>query len=283
MNQAVTTFDHELHKMGEQYDLVLPAHLPLERFERCIRNAVSQNQQLLKCDRASLWRAGMTAAVLGLEVDGGVLGQGYLIPYKGQVQFVVGYKGLVALAYNAGYIVEGHVVRSSDEFDYEYGLEPKLFHKPMNSGLRGEENPIVGAYATARSADMPPVFEFMEAVDIIAQRDRSAGFKNNPHNSPWTNDFAAMARKTPIRLLASHLPLNVQKAVALEALHDRGLSAHIPTPEDGVIEVVAEAVEEDPPLVELPAELDDDAYARAGRPKGYQFNTERQAWVRYGV
>ena len=61
----------------------------------------------------------------------------------------------------------------------------------------------------------------MELVDIIAIRDRSAGFKSGKQ-SPWSTDFPAMARKTVVRSLANHLPWQVQKAAELEGRHDRG-------------------------------------------------------------
>lgn len=278
------TFDYELAKMGEQFDRTLPAHLPLERFERCVRNAVAANPKLLECTRVSLWNAAMTAAVLGVECDGGPLGQGYLIPFKGKVQFIPGYKGLTMLALHSGFLVEGVVVRALDEFDYERGLTPRLFHKPANRNLRGDDNPILGAYATARSKPYPDAFEYMEMVDIIRVRDRSAGWKAKGEASTWGTDFAAMVRKTPIRLLANHLPLTVQKAVGIELLYDRGQASHAVMGDDGVIDIVPEPIEpeEDEPDA-MPETYGDEDYAKADKPAGYQFDTERMLWVRYGV
>ena len=80
--------------------------------------------------------------VLGLEPNT-PLGQAYLIPYtvKGvpTVQFQIGYKGLIDLAYRSGEIesIQAHVVYENDSFDFNYGLEPKLMHKPC-VGERGK-------------------------------------------------------------------------------------------------------------------------------------------------
>ena len=80
----------------------------------------------------------MNAAQLGLEPNT-TLGQAYLIPYGKQVQFVLGYKGLIDLAYRSGEvaIVRAETVFKNDEFVYELGFEPKLIHRPKLDGGRG--------------------------------------------------------------------------------------------------------------------------------------------------
>lgn len=228
-NDALTLVRDELRLRTHQFEAVLPDHLPVARLERMVLSAVQINRKLLECDRSSLWRSVMTAATLGLEPDG-VTGQGYLIPFRGKVVFVPGYKGLVTLAANAGYIVRGHVVRKADFIDVHYGLEESITHKPvLNAGRDQGMNPIVGAYASARHSNLPPAFEWMDLNDILRIRDRSEGYKaaiKFGHSTPWDTDFAEMARKTPVRALADQLPLSVQRAVAIEAMYDAGKRAY---------------------------------------------------------
>jgi phage RecT family recombinase len=69
---------------------------------------------------AILFNSAMSAAVLGLEVDG-VTGQAYLIPFAGKAQLVIGYKGFNTLAARSGITITGAVVREGDEFDFELG------------------------------------------------------------------------------------------------------------------------------------------------------------------
>ena len=234
MSNAMTMFREEMsHKMIPQFARVLPTHLPAERLARTIEGAISADPKLLEVNRNSLWKACMSAAVFGLEVDGR---QSCIVRFGKSAQWIPMVSGLISLAYNSGFLLEGHVVREKDTFDYSHGLENKLIHKPAMRQGRGNENPIIAAYALARPlAGGPALFEVMEMEDIIAIRDRSSGYKAAKKwgkATPWETDFAQMARKTPVRQLANHLPWQVQKAVELETRHDSGQATWAEKPED---------------------------------------------------
>ncbi len=288
---AMTVFRAELEqKMAPQFAAVLPDHLTIERLIRTIANAVSLAQKpngrnaLLEADRTSLWNACMTSAVLGLEPDP-AMGQGYIIPFKGKCVFIPGYKGLITLAFNSGFVVDGRIVRQKDEkFEYGYGLQPFLHHKPGRSHERGKDNPIVAAYAVARHSKVEPAFIVMEMPDIIRVMERSSGYqyaKKNNMDNPWISDFEAMARKSPIRRLADSLPLNVQKAAALDAILDSGKVAYAKKRSDGTIDITEETVEDDTAQgeatvgevtlgSELPDTMTTDEWMKAGQPDGYR-------------
>ena len=78
----------------------------------------------------------MVSAQLGLEP--GTLGYCYLVPYQNkktgqlEIQFQLGYKGILELVRRSGQVenIEARVVYEKDKFDFEYGLTPKLVHKP---------------------------------------------------------------------------------------------------------------------------------------------------------
>ena len=78
----------------------------------------------------------MQAVQLGLEP--GLLGHCYILPYKREATFIIGYKGMIDLARRSGHIqsIYAHAVHENDEFEYELGLHPKLEHKPSH-GDRG--------------------------------------------------------------------------------------------------------------------------------------------------
>ncbi|MBM3450514.1 MAG: hypothetical protein FJX78_05970 [Armatimonadetes bacterium] len=247
-NKALTVIRHELRAMLPQFEAVLPHHLPAGRLERTIISALRTNPKLIECDRHSLWRAAMTAAVLGIEPDG-VTGQGFFVPFRGKVVFIPGYKGLITLAANWGYIVRGHVVRAADKYEVQYGAVESIVHFPaVNAGRDEATNPIIGAYASARHASLPPAFEWMDLADVLKRRDRSEGYKSAKklgYSSPWDTDFAEMARKTPVRALADQLPLSVQRASAIEAMYDAGKRAYAvkrPGMAEPEIEIDVEAV-----------------------------------------
>lgn len=247
MANALTIFHGELQKMEPQFERVLPAHLSVSRLTRCVENACRRNDKLLQANRGSLWDAAMSAAVLGIPPDG-LLGQGFLVPFAGRVQFIPGYKGLIMLAFNSGYILRGHVVREADIYEVEYAPDEVIHHKPAINAGDGSENPIIGAYASGRHPTMPACFEHMDMAAIMAVMQDSKGYQaaqKYNKESPWQTNFAEMARKTPIRKLGGNMPMEVQKAVMLEQLFDRGHVANVVPNQDadGGIEIVDEAVD----------------------------------------
>lgn len=130
----------------------LPTVLTPERFTRIALSALNNTPALQKCTPMSFLAALMNAAQLGLEPNT-PLGQAYLIPYKNksvlECQFQIGYKGLIDLAYRNGQMqtIQAQAVYENDEFSYEYGLEPKLFHRPAFSD-RGELVYFYGIFRT---------------------------------------------------------------------------------------------------------------------------------------
>jgi len=218
--------------MKPQMALALPRHLTPERFARVSVSAIQANPKLLNCNRISLFAALMTGAQLGLEPDG-VLGQAYLIPFGDKVQFIPGYKGLISLARNSGEVnsIAAHVVHERDRFEYEYGLEEKLVHKPAE----GDRGAITHFYAIARFKQGGHAFEVLTLEMVLAIRDKSSGYKiakssaksGEEPETPWVQHFAEMGRKTAIRKLAKYLPMNVQKAAAIADAFDSGRHARL--------------------------------------------------------
>src|SRR5262245_6000224 len=88
--------------MIEQLRTALPKHVTPERLARIVLTELRRVRGLADCTPQSLFGAVMTCAQLGLEP--GVLGQAWIIPYKGEATLVVGYRGLVALAWRSAQI-----------------------------------------------------------------------------------------------------------------------------------------------------------------------------------
>ena len=121
--------------MEPEIKKALPAVITPERFTRMALSALNTTPKLSECTQMSFLAALMNAAQLGLEPNT-PLGQAYLIPYnnKGKLecQFQIGYKGMIDLAYRNPQmqIISAQTVYENDEFEYELGLDPKLFHRP---------------------------------------------------------------------------------------------------------------------------------------------------------
>src|SRR6266567_377007 len=158
--------------MTEQTDTA-PLRQELERVAapENVMTEIRRTPKLLECSPESLLGAMMLAAQLGLEP--GPLGQVYLVPFKRQVEFVVGYRGYIDLAYRSGQVkdVAAALVHEGDEFSYQYGTTPKLLHVP--EGPAGERE-IEAAYAVARLRTGGTVFVVTYGDDWEKARKASA-------------------------------------------------------------------------------------------------------------
>ena len=200
MQQYIKSMEGEIKK-------ALPSVITPERFTRIVLSAISVNPKLGNCTPASFLGAMMTSAQLGLEVNT-PLGQAYVLPYmnKGvmEAQFQLGYKGLIDLAYRSGEVevIQAHVVYENDEFTCEYGLDPKLTHKPADSG-RGEP---VKVYAVFKTKGGGYGFEVMSMDDVKAHAAKySKAYGSN--FSPWKTNFEEMAKKTVLKRILKYAPL----------------------------------------------------------------------------
>jgi recombination protein RecT len=231
MSTAVTVFESQLRPLAPHFAQVLPPNLPVERLMRTVVVSVERLPKLLDCDRQSLFNAAMSAACLGLEVDG-VTGQAFLIPFKNRAQLVVGYKGYNTLAARAGITVTGAVVREGDAFEYDIG-EGWITHKP----LLNNKGRIIAAWAKAAHGTRPPVVTVLGIDDLMAVKAKSPGASRS--DSPWNDTaigFPAMCEKTAKRRLARSLPLSVMQMAARldEAVDEQGRAAWV-SPDRGVI------------------------------------------------
>lgn len=189
----------------------LPKHLTADRIMKVALTSINKTPKLLECTRESLMLSIMQAAELGLE-PGGALGEGYLVPYGNQCQFIPGYRGLIALARRSGQIIslEAHVVHEKDEFSCALGLDPSLEHKP--AWEEADPGQLRFVYAVAKLKDGGTQFEVMSRTQVERIRERSKAGKSGP----WVTDYEEMARKTVVRRLFKYLPVSVEMANALE-------------------------------------------------------------------
>jgi recombination protein RecT len=201
---------------------VLPKHVGADRMLKIALGALRTTPKLMQARTDTLLGAIIQCAQLGLEPNT-PLGHAYLIPFENrskgvtEVQIVFGYKGLIDLARRSGQIVSiaAHEVRANDHFEYEYGLEEKLVHRPA-MGERGE---VIAFYAVAKLVGGGYAFEVMSKADVIAIRDASQGWKQavryqKEANSPWGAHFVEMGRKTVLRRLFKFLPVSIELATA---------------------------------------------------------------------
>lgn len=201
---------------------VLPKHVGADRMLKIALGALRTTPKLMQARTDTLLGAIIQCAQLGLEPNT-PLGHAYLIPFENrskgvtEVQIVFGYKGLIDLARRSGQIVSiaAHEVRENDHFEYEYGLEEKLVHRPS----MGERGNVIAFYAVAKLVGGGYAFEVMSRADVETIRNESQGWKTavrfkKEAQSPWGAHFVEMGRKTVLRRLFKFLPVSIELATA---------------------------------------------------------------------
>lgn len=217
----IKTYEHEVAR-------ALPKVMTPERFTRMAMTAVTQTPKLQQCTPQSFIGAMLTAAQLGLEPNT-PLGQAYLIPYGNECQFQLGYKGMIDLAHRSGEIknIEAHVVYENDEFDFEYGLNADIKHKPT----KGEKGDPVWVYAIYRLKSGGFGFEVLSWEDCMAHGKK---YSKSYNNGPWQKSPEAMAKKTVLKQLLKYAPMASDFVTADESvrkLEDSGEIKVIPEDE----------------------------------------------------
>jgi recombination protein RecT len=240
-NQLPTRFDkvrHIINLSAPAFQQVLPRILNTERFVRVALTALSKQPELQECTDESIVLALMDSARLGLE-PGGSLNEAHLVKFGRTCQLIPDYRGLIKLACEGTDVqdVYAQVVRERDEFDFNYGTDRFLRHKPS---LEAEPGEVIAAYCIAEMAgDRRPLFDVVKRALLDTIRDRALARSHN--KGPWKTDEAAMQRKTAVKqLVGKYLPVRtagLAQAIELDHKWETGKPGHMT------------------PLAELPAEL----------------------------
>lgn len=234
---------HDLiNKNTQGFAKALPSMIEPERFIRMSLTAIRKNPKLMNADSSSLMGALMLCAQTGLEPNT-PLHHAALIPYGKEVEFQIEYRGYLQLAWNSGQIkmIDYGVIYTNDDYDYQKGLEPRLYHKPLLEGERGD--PIM-YYAMAELISGGKAFVVISHQDAMShakrfskayQRDIRSGKKN----SPWSTDPESMGIKTALReLIDKKLPKSTdpQTAVMMKSAGLDSATAKV-TDEDDVPDI----------------------------------------------
>ena len=203
-------------KIKAQMALALPKHMTADRLARIALTEIRKTPALERCDQTSFLGAIMQCAQLGLE-PGGAPGHAYLLPFENrkkgitEVQFIVGYRGMLDLARRSGQIIsiEARAVYAADRFHVALGLNPDLTHEP--DWEAADRGPLRFVYAVAKLKDGGTQFEVMSRAEIERVRSQSKAGQNGP----WVTHFDEMAKKTVIRRLFKYLPVSIELATAV--------------------------------------------------------------------
>lgn len=224
-NQQLASLSAELDRRQAMLEQSAASLIDPVKMKGVVLSTFTRTPSLWECDPISIARAVVEAAQAGLEPTGS-LGGAYLVPFfnsktgRKEAQLIIGYTGLVKLARRSGEIVkvEARVVRQADEFDYGYGLEPYLHHRPALGVPEDAANPMTHAYAVVHFRSGDKQFDVMSAAEILAIKARSKSKdKNGNTTGPWVTDEAEMWKKTVLRRASKLMPLTIEAQRVLDA------------------------------------------------------------------
>lgn len=184
-------------------------------------------QQILKNDYTvkvagenpqSLQAAILNVAAIGISLNPATA-HAYLVPRDGAICLDISFRGLVALACDAGAIkwAKTELVYENDKFAWAGPSTPPI-HEADPFSDRGE---LKGGYCLAKMPDGDYMVEVMSAEEIHKIRDTSKAYQKK--SGPWINYPDEMAKKTITKRASKSWPqtgnrLRLDRAV--EVLHE---------------------------------------------------------------
>ena len=198
-----------IDRNAPELDKLLGPSLTVEQFKTAAMTYLRMQPKLYECNPYSVVGGLRLGAQLGLSL--GPLGHFYLVPFKGEAVFILGYRGMVELAYRSNKVrrVSASVVRVGDDFSFRYGTRAVLDHVPSGPPAEREWTAV---YAVAELANGGKPFVVLFAEDVEKRRARSASAKLP--SSPWNTDTEAMWCKSAVRALQRWLPQTPESARA---------------------------------------------------------------------
>ena len=217
---APKTMIQKLEETAGKYlpviEKLLPTDQDANRFIQLLIQECRVNPKLVECKHSSVIMNLLQICRLGLE-PGGVLGQAYLIPRKNkgtlEATLQLGYKGVVELIYRSpqvGYI-ETNIVREGDLFEWEYGTDGFIRHKPTE--LITPTTKVLAYYAIVKMTNGTGFFKVMWKSEVEAHKKKYVKYDSDA----WKGSYDSMALKTVITKLSNTLPKSVHYSKAIES------------------------------------------------------------------
>lgn len=185
------------------------------QFMASVLTLANSNKLLGECDPIKLYNCCLMAAALKLPFNQN-LGQAYIVPFKGEPQLQIGWKGFIQLAQRSGQfkrincsdVREGEIVkrdRLTGEIEFDW----------LDDAER-EKKLVIGYVAYFELLNGYQQTLYMSKAEVEAHAKKySQTYKQG--FGVWKDNFDAMARKTLIkRILNQFAPLSVDMAKAME-------------------------------------------------------------------
>ena len=184
-------------------------------FASSVISVANGNSLLRNANPMTVLGSAMVAATLDLSVVP-TLGMAYIVPYKGQASFQLGWKGLVELAMRSGQykniiveaVHEGELVKKNKFIgDYEFDEDAKT------------SDNVIGYMANFQLTNGFSKTIYWTIDEVKAHATKFSQAYRGGRNTPWVTDFDAMAKKTVLKSLLSKFgpkSLQMQQAVVFD-------------------------------------------------------------------
>ena len=194
---------------------VLGSEKKAAAFASSVISVANGNSLLRNANPMTVLGSAMVAATLDLSVVP-TLGMAYIVPYKGQAQFQLGWKGLVELAMRSGQykniiveeVHEGELVmKNKFTGDYEFDEDAKT------------SDNVIGYMANFQLTNGFSKTIYWTIDEVKAHATKFSQAYRGGRNTPWVTDFDAMAKKTVLESLLSKFgpkSLQMQQAVVFD-------------------------------------------------------------------
>lgn len=182
-----------------------------KQFTASLLSVVNNNSLLAKADSNSIMTAAMKAAVLNLPIEPS-LGFAYIVPYKNQAQFQIGYRGLIQLAIRSGQVknINAGVIYASQFVSYD-----PIFEELKLDLTKPATGDVAGYFASLELTNGFRKMTYWTLEQVTAHGKR---FSKTFTSGPWKTDFDAMAQKTLLKdLISKYAPLSTDMQEAVVA------------------------------------------------------------------
>lgn len=226
-------------------------------FMSSIIAVTNNNNYLMKADPATVIGAAAQAAMLDLPINQS-LGFAYIVPYKSEAQFQLGYKGYIQLAQRSGQYVD---IGAKTVYEGELEFENRLLDK-FKFGEKTSDK-IIGYIAYFRLVNGFEKMLFMTLDEMQAHAKKYSKSYSGGTDKWGLADFNTMAEKTVLkRLLSKYGPLSIESIQMSQALSNDG--GIVKMNESGDFDVSFDGETIDAEYEEPAAETNGDTYNVAG-------------------
>ena len=186
-----------------------------EMFKTSILSIISSNKAWENVNPVSIMSSALVSATLDLPINPN-LGFAYIIPYKDQAQFQIGYKGIIQLAIRSG---QYKTISVSPVYKGQMLNNDPL--KGLEIDWNAEKGELLGYVAYFSLINGFEKYLYMTVTELETHASKfSQTYKSEKkwikEKSLWLTDFDSMASKTVLKLLLSKfgiMSVELQKAV----------------------------------------------------------------------